>query len=297
MAADQAPGRPAGNHADPASDYRYMGCEQWREILSAQLDGEATPDEERAADGHLETCTACQGWYSRAATVTRRARTQVVSALPDLTEAILSAAPPPRRRARTPIAALRRQRWFAAFAGRITAVTALRAALGLLGAVQLVLGLAQVGRAEVTQHVHANGQHLWHESAAWNVAVGAGFLFVALRRTRPSGLLPMLSAFVATLVLLSINDLVASQVAVERLVSHGFLVVGYLITVLLARSVRQPGDPNDRQRPERSRWRLRLDETDEPATLRLLPPYSAQAHHPTQAQAHHGPQQASRHAA
>ena len=41
--------------------------------------------------------------------------------------------------------------------------------------------------------------HLWHESAAWNVAVGAAFLFIALRRNRPSGLVPMLTAFVGML--------------------------------------------------------------------------------------------------
>ncbi|RIV37064.1 zf-HC2 domain-containing protein [Micromonospora radicis] len=251
-----------------------MGCERWREILSAQLDGEATPDEERSVGRHLDACAGCRGWLDSAATVTRRSRTQVVTGLPDLTDAILAAAPPPRRRRR-----------LASLPQRITAVTGLRSALGLLGAVQLVLGLAQIGRAEVAQHLHDSGQHLWHESAAWNVAVGAGFLFVALRRTRPSGLLPMLSAFVATLVLLSVNDLVASQVAVERLVSHGFLVVGYLITLLLARSLRQPDDPIDRHRPERSRWRLRLDETDEPATLRLLPPYSAQAREATTSRA------------
>ncbi|BCJ58848.1 zf-HC2 domain-containing protein [Micromonospora endophytica] len=253
-----------------------MGCERWREILSAQLDGEATPDEQRTAAQHLASCAGCRGWLDTAAMVTRRARTQLVPALPDLSDTILAAAPPPRRGWRSPLsAALRRL-------APLPAVTGLRTALGLLGAVQLVLGLAQIGRAEVAEHLHATGQHLWHESAAWNVAVGAGFLFVALRRTSPSGLLPMLSAFVATLVLLSVNDLVASQVAVERLVSHGFLVVGYLITVLLARSSRQPGDPSDRQRPERpSRWRLRLDEADEPAALRLVPPYSAQARHGT----------------
>ncbi|MEV6814533.1 zf-HC2 domain-containing protein [Micromonospora sp. NPDC051296] len=245
-----------------------MGCEQWREILSAQLDGEATPEEQGTVAVHLETCAGCRSWLDTAAMVTRRARTQVVTALPDLTDAILAAAPPPRPR-----------RWRTLLAGRAAAVTGLRAALGLLGAVQLVLGLAQIGRAEVAEHLHATGQHLWHESAAWNVAVGAGFLFVALRRTEPSGLLPMLSAFVVTLVLLSVNDLVAAQVAVERLVSHGFLVVGYLITVLLSRSMRQPGDPSDRQRPERSRWRLRLDEVDKPVPLRLLPPHSARARH------------------
>ncbi|WP_433531096.1 zf-HC2 domain-containing protein [Micromonospora sp. CA-263727] len=259
-----------------------MGCEQWREILSAQLDGEATPEEQGTVAVHLETCAGCRGWLDAAALVTRRARTQVVTALPDLTEAILAAAPPPRpRRWRALLAAVtpRAGRWRALTAGRATLVTGLRAALGLLGAVQLVLGLAQVGRGGVAEHLHASGQHLWHESAAWNVAVGAGFLFVALRRTPPSGLLPMLSAFVVTLVLLSVNDLVASQVAVERLVSHGFLVVGYLITVLLAQSMRRPGDPSDRHRSERSRWRLRLDEVDEPTPLRLLPPYPAQARH------------------
>ncbi|GIJ29399.1 membrane protein [Micromonospora qiuiae] len=243
-----------------------MGCEQWREILSAQLDGEATPDEQHTVAGHLETCASCRGWLDAAAAVTRRARTQVVTDLPDLREKILAAAPPPRRR-----------RWRMPLVDRLTTFTGLRAALGLLGAVQLVLGLTQIGRVDVAGHLHVSGQHLWHESAAWNVAVGAGFLFVALRRTSPSGLLPMLSAFVVTLVLLSVNDLVASQVAVERLVSHGFLVIGFLIVVLLARSSRQPGDPSDRHRPEGSRWQLQLDEPDEPAPLRLVPPYSAEA--------------------
>ncbi|GIJ23540.1 zf-HC2 domain-containing protein [Micromonospora lutea] len=256
-----------------------MRCEQWREILSAQLDGEVTEDEQRRVGVHLETCAGCRAWLDSAATVTRRARTQVVTSLPDLTASILAAAPPPRRHWRTRVAMAVPGRWWPTTAGLPTMVNGLRAALGLLGAVQLVLGLAQIGRGEVAGHIHATGQHLWHESAAWNVAVGAGFLFVALRRTSPSGLVPMLGAFVVTLVLLSVNDLVASQVEVARLVSHGFLVVGYLITVLLARSSRQPGDPGDRHQPERSRWRLHLDEVDEPAPLRLLPPYSGQAHH------------------
>ena len=65
---------------------------------------------------------------------------------------------------------------------------ALRTGLGLIGGLQLVLGLAQVGRGRAAGHAHgplgmlASG-HLWHESAAWNIAVGAGFLFVATRRT------------------------------------------------------------------------------------------------------------------
>ena len=54
--------------------------------------------------------------------------------------------------------------------------------------------------------------HVWNESAAWNVAVGAGYLFIALRRTRPVGLVPMLTAFVGMLLLLSVNDLTGGRV-------------------------------------------------------------------------------------
>ncbi|WP_320068675.1 zf-HC2 domain-containing protein [Micromonospora sp. RTGN7] len=244
-----------------------MRCEQWREMLSAQLDGEETPAERVAAEGHLDTCSDCRAWFDAVTAVTRRARTRVVPPVPDLTEAILAAVPAraPRRRAHD-------------WRGRL--VAGLRTLLGLVGGVQMVLGLAQIGRGSVVAHAHAAGQHLWHESAAWNVAVGAGFLFVAARRFPPTGLLPMLSAFVATLVLLSVNDLMTGQVAVSRLVSHGFLVVGWVITVLLSWPRMRPGGPSPRQgRSRTSRWRVELDQAAPPTPLRLVPPqpYSAQA--------------------
>ncbi|MFJ6194698.1 zf-HC2 domain-containing protein [Micromonospora sp. NPDC092111] len=245
------------------SDHPAGRCERWREVLSAQLDGEETGAERLAVQAHLDRCGECRAWQDAAAVVTRRARTRVVSALPDLTESILAAVPSPRPR--------HVDRW----RGRLTA--GLRVALGLLGAVQLALGLAQVGRGVGAEHLHQAGQHLWHESAAWNVAVGAGFLFVAVRRTPPAGLLPMLSAFVATLLLLSVNDLVTAQVAVPRLVSHGFLVGGWLITVLLSRLGPRPDGPGQGRHTGRSRWRLRLDEVDEPRRAPAQP-YGAHAH-------------------
>ncbi|MGC4807886.1 zf-HC2 domain-containing protein, partial [Micromonospora sp. DT233] len=208
-----------------------MRCEQWREMLSARLDGEETPAERVGTEGHLITCGDCRAWYDAATTVTRRARTRVVPPVPDLTEAILAAGPGRRR----------------SDAWRVRLVAGLRAVLGLVGGVQLALGLAQVGRGAAGTAVHATGQHLWHESAAWNVAVGAGFLFVAARRFPPAGLLPMLSAFVATLVLLSVNDLIIGQVAVSRLISHGFLLLGWVITVLLSRPGLRPGAPTPGQ--------------------------------------------------
>ncbi|MFC7710890.1 zf-HC2 domain-containing protein [Micromonospora lupini] len=271
-----------------------MGCEQWREVLSAQLDGEETAAEGAAAQGHLDECAKCRAWFATAVTVTRRIRTRLVTDVPDRTDAILAAigasavtgadagagadaedAPPARRsrwRLRLPGHAARLR-----LPGRAGLVVGLRAALGLLGAVQLVLGLAQVGRGAAGDHVHAAGQHLWHESAAWNVAVGAGFLFVAVRRSPPAGLLPMLSAFVGTLLLLSVNDLATGSVGGERLVSHGFLVVGYLITVLLSRPGLRPGGPSPQRQPTPSRWKFGADETERPLRVVRAEPFSAQA--------------------
>ncbi|MBQ1029629.1 zf-HC2 domain-containing protein [Micromonospora parva] len=258
-----------------------MGCEQWREVLSAQLDGEETAAELTAVQGHLDGCADCRAWFTAAAALTRRVRTRLVVEVPDRTAAILAAvggsAAGDAAASASDTPPARRSRWRPRLPGRAALVVGLRSALGLLGAVQLVLGLAQVGRGATADHLHPTGQHLWHESAAWNVAVGAGFLFVALRRSPPAGLLPMLSAFVGTLLLLSVNDLATGSVGGERLISHGFLVVGYLITVLLSRPGLRPGGPAPQRQPTPSRWRFGADEVDRP--LRVVRPdsYPAQA--------------------
>ncbi|WP_019872450.1 zf-HC2 domain-containing protein [Salinispora oceanensis] len=246
-----------------------MGCEQWREVLSAQLDGEETPAERAAADSHLASCGACRTWFDQAAAITRRARLSVSVIGPDLTDAVLAALPVTTPAA-APTGLTTRPPW------RQRLVIALRAALGLTGALQVTLGLTQVGQAAAGPHIHAGGPlasgHLWHEAAAWNIAVGAGFLFVAARRTPPTGLLPMLSAFVGTLVLLSVNDLMTGRVETARLVSHGFLFVGYAIVVAMSRPGLHPGGPPTDLRPDRPRWRIPAEDEPPPPGLRLVPP-------------------------
>jgi predicted anti-sigma-YlaC factor YlaD len=238
-----------------------MRCKQVREMLSAQLDGEDSPSEREAVDAHLAECLDCRRWLDRAAAVTRLARTSLVTPVRDLSETVLAAVPQPRHP------------WM---------VSALRIALGVVGAMQLLLGLAQIGQGAAGGHVHgaAGGTvtpgHLWHESAAWNVAVGAGFLFIAVRRTRAKALLPTLTAFVAMLCLLSINDLAAGRVAPLRLVTHGLVLAGYLIIVALSRPSLDPGEPPGEHPVGRPRWRVRFD--DQPETvpsgggLRLVSP-------------------------
>ncbi|WP_306215107.1 zf-HC2 domain-containing protein [Actinoplanes sp. RD1] len=286
-----------------------MACEQWREMLSAQLDGEDDPGDRARVDEHLAGCAGCREWLDRAATVNRLTRTGLVTDVPDLSASIMAAlgaapsassdaaapggAPAASSAAsagRVPVAGRLRAWWHETRSGdwRPRATAVLYVALAVVGAVQLILGLAQVGGGSSSLHVHtgldATPGHLWHESAAWNVAVGAGYLFIALRRSRPTGLVPMLTAFVGMLLLLSVNDLSAARVDAERLVSHGFVILGYLLVVALSRVVggtAQP--PGDRITPG-LRWHLVEEDDETPAAprqprLRLLPGGPLSARH------------------
>jgi predicted anti-sigma-YlaC factor YlaD len=235
-------------------------------MLSAQLDGEDEQGDRDRTDVHLSGCAGCREWLDRAASVNRLTRTSLVGRVPDLSATILAALPPAvasDQAAPDPaaqVAAGGRDR-------RSRLALALFVALGLVGAVQLILGLAQVGGGTTGGHSHAGAGltatpgHLWHESAAWNVAVGAAFLFIALRRTRPTGVVPMLTAFVAMLLLLSVNDLTAGVVEASRLVSHGFVIGGYLLVVALSRVTAGPSAPPGERAPGAG-WRARFDETE-----------------------------------
>ncbi|RKR91188.1 putative anti-sigma-YlaC factor YlaD [Micromonospora pisi] len=244
-----------------------VGCEQYREALSAWLDGEDDPAERHVVERHLGECAECRSWMDAAATVTRLARTSVVSAQGELDERLLAAAPGP---------------------GRLRLAITLRVLLGVLGAVQFVLGAAQIAGIAGTQHLHdltgttVPANHLWHESAAWNVAIGAGFGWIALRRTRPVGILPTLTAFVAVLTLLSANDMIVGRVDVSRILSHGFIVAGYLIILALTRPALDPGEPPRQHDSGPSRWRASFD-AEEAAPM---PPLRLVRSHPGPRPAH-----------
>jgi predicted anti-sigma-YlaC factor YlaD len=164
---------------------------------------------------------------------------------------------------------------------RVTArerlIPALRLLLGTLGAVQILLGVAQIAAAANGSNPHGAG-HLWHESAAWNVAVGAGFLWIAVRRGRAAGMLPTLTAFIAVLLLLTANDMMVATVDLDRVLSHGFMVAGYVAVLLLSRATRDTGPPSGAKQPVTRGDADRVREQRQP--LRLLnPPPAPQARH------------------
>ncbi|MBX6358416.1 MAG: zf-HC2 domain-containing protein [Micromonosporaceae bacterium] len=238
-----------------------MECDECREILSARLDGEDLPGEATAADAHVATCDACAHWWEAATQVTRLARLSTVPGPGPVSERLA----PERLAAAAPGPANYRL------------AMGLRWLLGLLGLGQFLLGIAQVSALSATGHEHLGGlspAHLWHESAAWNIAVGAGFGWIALRRTPPNALLPLLTAFVVMLVLLSVNDVLVGTVDGARLVSHALVAVGYLVLVALSRPRFDFGDPPAYRRPgpvrpvgDRARG-----QTPRPATTGPRPP-------------------------
>ena len=70
-----------------------MRCEQIREALSARLDGEAAEPEDAVLDAHLDTCASCAAWSQDLTVLHRMVRVREAEAVPDLTAAILAAAP------------------------------------------------------------------------------------------------------------------------------------------------------------------------------------------------------------
>jgi predicted anti-sigma-YlaC factor YlaD len=250
-------------------DYLYVTCELYREALSARLDGEDEPVEAADTDQHLQRCPACREWFQAAAAVTRLVRVQPLEELPRLDPvALLPAAGVGRATAGS--------RW-------VGLTKVLRLLLGGLGVAQFVLGMTQAASNAAVEHYRdaataagATPSHLWHESAAWNVAVGAGFAWIALRRGRPAGVLPMLTAFVALLVMLSASDVLAGRVDQIRLLSHGFLLAGYLIVLGLCHPRLDSGTPPSGWLKPPGPWRgnlsARVDEPGEPEPTAGRPP-------------------------
>lgn len=217
-------------------DYCHVDCTQCTEALSARLDGEESAAERGAIDAHLAACPACRRFTDEAARVTRLARTTVATPEPDVVDAVLAAA----LRSRRPLLG-----------------TVLRVLLALVGLVQVevsIIGmLAAHGSGRGTQGVVLQGAsitHFAHESAAWNLALGVGFLWVARRSARTSGMVPTLVTFIAVLTVLVVLDAVAGGVDVARLLGHGLVLLGLILVIALDRLPRHAGGtPALRQRP------------------------------------------------
>src|SRR4029079_9290340 len=174
-----------------------VGCDQYREALSAELDGEPHGVPEDALSGHLSGCSGCREWFGRAARVTRVVRLAPARPIPDLAPGVLAALP-----ASSP----GRRRLFAGARAALVVVAFLQALLAWSGAL--------TGQDDM-----ATG-HVAHEVGAWNLALAVAFLMVATRPRAADALIAPVGVFVAVLAVVAASDAAAGDLALGRLLGH-----------------------------------------------------------------------------
>jgi predicted anti-sigma-YlaC factor YlaD len=205
-----------------------VDCQTCHEALSARLDGEDEPVPAVETDRHLTSCAPCRAWQARAAQTSRMLRVREAFPVPDLSAAILDTAALPEST----------RGWWA------------RIALIAVAAAQLGLALTQVlGAGAPTAHGgHATGpaaEHLFNESAAWNLAIGVGLLWAAFRSRGTTGLIPVLAGAVSLLGVYSVQDLAAGTVAVTRVVEHTLLLIALGLLIVINRRYNDPTPHHD----------------------------------------------------
>lgn len=206
----------------------HLTCELVRECLSARLDGEPGAVSDQLIDEHLRGCTSCQGWQLQAQRITRVLRVREAAAHDDLAIRVLDTAGRPQGRW-----SMRR--------ARLQGVGA-RLALLAIGIAQLIMtGVSMVTGEHGGHDMAGMALHMFNESAAWNLALGAGFIVAAARPRLAAGLLPTIWVFLAVLGVVSVVDLLRGDATVMRVATHILVVAGALLLLMVSQSLRNPG--------------------------------------------------------
>lgn len=188
-----------------------MECERFRHAISARLDGEDTGVEGAVLDGHLASCSACRNWEADAVTLTRSVRVAAADSIPDLATGILVAIGRERTPSRLDPAALR---W----------------GLVSVAAIQFALAFS-------TLFFGTDGMsgHLAREAGAFDLALAVGFGFAAWRPGRAYGMLPLVGALVASLVVIAAVDLAGGRAGAGDEAAHLLDLVGFGFLWLVSR--------------------------------------------------------------
>lgn len=226
-------------------------CQQCRESLSAHWDGEDGPWDEAAVIAHLADCVDCRAWERAAGAATRALRVRTADPVPDLSVTIGATAAAmglTSTRAERP-ARRRGPRWWWSTDGWRIALAVLAIAQLLLGTAQL-FGIGAIGHGDHAMAGMGPGpsdDHLFNESSAWNVAIGAGFAAAAMLPRLAAGLLPMLLVFLGVLTVVSASDLLRGDVTAGRVATHLLVVAGVLVLWRVHRCYRRSPLPGQRQ--------------------------------------------------
>jgi predicted anti-sigma-YlaC factor YlaD len=201
-------------------------CESVREALSAELDGERSPQPRALLDEHLTSCPGCVAWIDAAHAITRRVRLGSAQEVPDLTARVLSAWSSPAGRAR-------RSPWWR------RGVTA-RLALAVLAIAQFVVTFPQLWLG----HDADTATHPAHELGSLGAAFAVGLAAAAVRPARARALVPIVGAGGLALLATAVADLISRRTVISDELPHLIVVVGWLVLIgLAAIESRLPGRP------------------------------------------------------
>lgn len=199
---------------------RTISCDQCRDGVSALLDGEDPGCPSAALHAHLAGCATCCDFEGDVARLHRASRVMPAPDVPDLTPRVLAAID--TEPARSP-----------ALTGHLDAW---RAGLALVAIVQIALAIpALLLGSDAGLPVHT-ARHL----GSFDAALGIGFLVVAWKPSRVPGLIPVIAALVACLVITSAVDVASGRAAALGELTHVTELLGLALCVLIARGASPP---------------------------------------------------------
>jgi predicted anti-sigma-YlaC factor YlaD len=186
-----------------------MDCPDAIELISTHVDGRAAPSEVRLMELHVASCQSCRAYLGDALALDRKVRVRSAERIPDLTDAILARARPPRAR-------------------HLTWLRVSLAWIGLLGVAQAVPNLVLGHDAGATTHV---ARHV----GALTVALFVGFVYAAWRPQRAFGLLPVAVSLAVAMIAASIVDVSQGLVSPwGEIAAHSIDVAGVTLLWFLA---------------------------------------------------------------
>jgi predicted anti-sigma-YlaC factor YlaD len=206
-----------------------MRCDRAREALSARLDHEDPGTTPAGLDAHLAGCGPCRAHAEELTALHRQVRVREAEQVPDLTAAIMAAAPD--QAWRRPVE-------------RIEAISGARWALLVVALTQLALAAPGVllGEASAVTSAHAA-----RELGAFEVALAVGLLVAAWQPARAYGLLPLAVALGAVLVGTAAVDLAAGGTALLSESHHLLEIAGVLLLWRVAKDPAAAAGPRPLQ--------------------------------------------------
>lgn len=204
---------PSGNRVAGWSDRGPVACDQYRDAISALVDGEEPDLDPRLVDAHLAHCPACADYRATSESVRRRMRVREVTAedLPDRDA--------PRR-----IAGL------AAAADRASSPQAARIVLFVVAVEILVLSLVDLVAADGDPDAVHGVRHL----SAFTIAYGVLLLVVVARPARARTALPVAAVLAGALAITAVVDLATGRVPLLGEALHLPEIVSVILIWMLA---------------------------------------------------------------